>query len=78
MSPSLSIGFAAGSAQFWEFPDSGLTLTFSLIVDRYHRMSCCRRRLECVVLLLELIPLEGPRRWRIVDGLVATSSFDSR
>jgi hypothetical protein len=40
-------------------------------------VSCGRRHLDCVVLLLEHISLEGSCE-RIVDGLVAASSVNSK
>ena len=40
-------------------------------------MSCGRSHLDCVLLLLERISIESACR-RIVDGLVATPSVDSR
>ena len=40
-------------------------------------MSCGRYHLNSVLLLLERVSIEGARK-RIVDGLVATPSVDSR
>lgn len=51
-------------------------LPFSLHMRRHHRVSCGRRHLDSVLLLMERISLEGPRQG-IVDGLVAAPSVNS-
>lgn len=66
---SMSPFFANGSAR-------GRRADVHFITRRHHRVSCGWRHLDCVLLLLERISLEGSRK-RIVDGLVATSSADS-
>lgn len=63
----------------WELPNSRADinlLLFSLLCS-HHRVPHNRRHLDRVVLRLERISLEGPRREGIVDGLVATSSVGS-
>ena len=65
----------------WEPPHRGRLADVNFLlfpfIRRHHRVSCGRYHLDSVVLHLERVSIESTRK-RIVDGLVATPSVDSR